>query len=129
MKCSLGIFIFLKRTLIFPILFFPSMSLHCSFKKAFLLFFAVFWNSVFSWVYLPLSLLLFHFSSSAFCKTSSDSHFAFLHYSLFGLVLVITYCCCSVAQSCPTLCDPMHCSMPGFPILHNLPEFAQTHVH
>ena len=37
--------------------------------------------------------------------------------------------CCSVAQSCPTLCDPMGCSTPGFPVLHHLPEFAQTHVH
>ena len=37
-------------------------------------------------------------------------------------------CCCSVAQSCPTLCDPMDCSMPGFPVLHHLPEIAQTHV-
>ena len=35
----------------------------------------------------------------------------------------------SVAQLCPTLCDPMDCSMPGFPVLHHLPEFAQTHVH
>ena len=34
----------------------------------------------------------------------------------------------SVAQSCPTLCDPMDCSTPGFPVLHYLPEFAQTHV-
>ena len=38
-------------------------------------------------------------------------------------------CCCSVAQSCPTLCDPMNCSTPGFPVLHHLPEFVQTHVH
>ena len=37
--------------------------------------------------------------------------------------------CCSVAQSCPTLCDSMDCSMPGFPVLQHLPEFAQTHVH
>ena len=35
----------------------------------------------------------------------------------------------SVAQSCPTLCDPMDCSMPGFPVHHQLPELAQTHVH
>ena len=34
----------------------------------------------------------------------------------------------SVAQSCPTLCDPMDCSMPGLPALHNLLEFVQTHV-
>ena len=35
----------------------------------------------------------------------------------------------SVAQSCPTLCDPMNCSTPGFPVHHKLPEFTQTHVH
>ena len=33
------------------------------------------------------------------------------------------------AQSCPTLYDPIDCSMPGFPVLHNLLELAQTHVH
>ena len=37
--------------------------------------------------------------------------------------------CCSVTQLCPTLCNPMDCDMPGFPVLHYLPEFAQTHVH
>ena len=37
--------------------------------------------------------------------------------------------CCSLAQSCPTLCDPMDCSTPDFPVLHHLPEFAWTHVH
>ena len=35
----------------------------------------------------------------------------------------------SVAQSCPTLCDPMDCSMPGLPVHHQLLEFTQTHVH
>ena len=39
------------------------------------------------------------------------------------------WCYCSVAQWCPTLCDPMNCSKPGIPVLRNLPEFAQTHVH
>ena len=38
-------------------------------------------------------------------------------------------CCCSVTQSCPTLCDPMDYNTPGLPVLHHLPEFAQTHVH
>ena len=38
-------------------------------------------------------------------------------------------CCCSVAQLCPTLCDPMDCSTPGFPVPHYLLEFAQTQVH
>ena len=35
----------------------------------------------------------------------------------------------SVAQSCSTLRDPTDCKMPGFPVHHQLPEFAQTHVH
>ena len=36
--------------------------------------------------------------------------------------------CCSVTQLYLTLCDPMDCSTPGFPVLHHLPELAQTHV-
>ena len=35
----------------------------------------------------------------------------------------------SVTQSCPTLCDPMDCSVPGFPVHHQLTKFTQTHVH
>ena len=35
----------------------------------------------------------------------------------------------SVAQSCPTLCNPMNCSTPGLPVHHQLPEFTQNHVH
>ena len=37
--------------------------------------------------------------------------------------------CCSVAQSCLTLCELLDSSMPGFPVLHHLPEYAQTHIH
>ena len=37
--------------------------------------------------------------------------------------------CCSGSQSCPTLCDPRSCNMPGLPVPHHLPEFAQVHVH
>ena len=35
----------------------------------------------------------------------------------------------SVAQSCPTLCNPMNHSTPDLPVHHHLPEFTQTHVH
>ena len=35
----------------------------------------------------------------------------------------------SVAQSCPTPCNPMNRSTPGLPVHHELPEFTQTHVH
>ena len=48
---------------------------------------------------------------------------------LFKSVVSSNYCCCSVAQSCLTLCDPTDRSMPGFPVLHHLLEFAQTQVH
>ena len=44
-------------------------------------------------------------------------------------ILMEYSCCCSVAKSCPTLCDPTNCSTPGFPVLHYLPEFALTHAH
>ena len=42
---------------------------------------------------------------------------------LFGL------CCCSVLKLCLALCDPMDCSMPGFPVLHYLLRFAQTYAY
>ena len=46
-----------------------------------------------------------------------------------GLGSVLDYCCsCSVTQSCPALCHRMDCNMPGFPVLHYFPDFAQTHV-
>ena len=38
-------------------------------------------------------------------------------------------CCCSVVKLCLTLCDPMNCSTPGFPVLYHLLEFVQTQVH
>ena len=37
--------------------------------------------------------------------------------------------CCLAAKSCPTGCNPMDCSTPGFPVFHRLLEYAQTHVH
>ena len=47
----------------------------------------------------------------------------------FFLCFFFVCCCCWVAQSYLTLCDPMDCSTPGFPVLHHLPDLAQTHVH
>ena len=40
-----------------------------------------------------------------------------------------TICCFSVTKSSLTVCDPVNCSIPCFPVLHYLPEFAQTHAH
>ena len=76
--------IFLKRSPVFPILLFSSISLHCSLRKALSLL-AILWNSVFRWVYLffyslPFTSLLL----LAICKTYSDNHFAFLHFFSWG---------------------------------------------
>ena len=57
----------------------------------------------------------------------------FVYVSDFFLLVVLEiHSCCqfsSVSQSCPTLCNPMHCSTPDFPVHHQLPELTQTHVH
>ena len=92
---------------VFPILLFSSISLHCSLSKAFLSLLAICWNSAFRWVYLSFSL----FHSSIPIQRCPSVQFS------------------SVAQSCPTLCDPMNCSMPGLPVHHQVLEFTQTHVH
>ena len=47
----------------------------------------------------------------------------------FHMLVIRSYQIRSVAQSCPTLCDPMNPSTPGLPVHHQLPEFTQTHVH
>ena len=48
---------------------------------------------------------------------------------LFSFPLAFDWDCCSVAKSCLTLCNSMNSSMPGSPVHHHLPEFAQTHVN
>jgi len=50
------------------------------------------------------------------------------HLGCFHVLALVNCCCGSVAKLCLTLCGPMDCSMPGFPVLHHLPEFAQIHV-
>ena len=81
--------IFLKRSLVFPILLFSSISLQCSLKKAFLPLLGILWNSALKWVCLSLSPLPFgSLFLSAICKASSDNHFAFFHFFFLGMVLI-----------------------------------------
>ena len=81
----------LQFSLVFPILLFFSISLHCSLKKAFFPFLAILWNSLFSQVYFSVSPLPFpSLLSSAIYKASSDNNFAFLHFLFFEMVLVTT---------------------------------------
>ena len=85
--------IFLKRSLVFPILSFSSISLYWLLRKAFLSLRAVLWNSAFQWLYLSFSpLLLASLLFTAICKASSDSHFAFLHFFSIGTVLIPVSC-------------------------------------
>ena len=85
-------------------------------------------------------IIPFIFFFSIFCLTENEqSSFLFLSSFLHSVGRycslicicwnIIHLCCCSVAKSCLTLCDPMDCSISGFPVLHCLLEFAQTHVH
>ena len=75
--------IFLKRSLVFPILLLSSISLHWSLRKAFLSLLATLWNSTFRCLYLSFSPLFFSsLLFTATCKASSDSHFAVLHFFL-----------------------------------------------
>ena len=71
-----------------------------------------------------LLLLLSHFSRVQLCATLETV----AHQAPPSLVFSLSRFS-SVAQSCPTLCDPTNHSMPGLPVHHQLPEFTQTHVH
>ena len=54
--------------------------------------------------------------------------FSILHPVVWIWLFTPVYCC-SITQSCPTLCNSVDCCMPSFSVLHHLPELAQTHVH
>ena len=85
--------IFLKRSLVFHILLFSSISLHWSLKKAFLSLLAILWNTAFRCLYLSFSPLLFaSLLFTAVCKASPDSYFAFLHFFSMGMVLIPVSC-------------------------------------
>ena len=76
-----------KRSLVFPTLLFPSISLHSSLRKSFLSLLVILWNSTLKWVYLPFSPCL-SLPFSAICKASSNNHFAFWHFFFLGIVLI-----------------------------------------
>ena len=71
-----------------------------------------------------LGIFKHYFFKISFLILSSSPDEGTTLMSIFALII-----CCSVTQSCLTLYDPMDCSTPGVPVLHHLPEFAQTHVH
>ena len=56
-------------------------------------------------------------------------YLSYNHHLALSSTAIYTFQFSSVAQSCPTLCDPTNHSTPGLPVHHQLPEFTQTHVH
>ena len=123
--------IFLKKSKVFPILLFSSVSFNWSLRKAFFPLLAILWNSAFKWLYLSFSPLPFTpFLFSAICKASSDSHFAFFHLFFLGMVLITASCTMleiSVNSSSGTLSirsSPLNlfltslCSHKGFDLGH-----------
>ena len=91
MKCFLEE-IFLRRSLVFPILLFSSIFFQWSLKKTFLSLLAILWNSAFRWVCLYFSPLPLASLFSAICKASSNNHFAFLHFFFLVMVLITAFC-------------------------------------
>ena len=121
MECSLGSSTFLEVILSFP---FYCFLYFFALRKSFLSLLDILWNSTFKWVYLPFSPLFFaSLVFTALSKASLDSHFAFLHF------FFLRYQFSSVAQSCPTFCDPMNHSTPGLSVHHQVSESTQTNVH
>ena len=88
--------VFLRRSLLFPILLLSNISFHSAFKKAFLSFLAILWNSAFSWVYISLTSLLFpFFFPQLFLRpphTTNLPSCVLGFFSLFEKLLVTTSC-------------------------------------
>ena len=79
-----------------------------------------FFNLFILFIFIYMFIYLYYLESKVLTKIE--------RYCDLFLLMVTSCSCCSVTQSCPTLCYPMDCSMPGFCILHCLPEFDQIHV-
>ena len=75
-----------------------------------------------------VSVLLFFTHISLMCCSVTQKSMSFNGLYHFSQWIFFTWFS-SVAQSCPTLCDPMDCRTPGFPVHHQLPELAKTHTH
>ena len=118
--------------------FFSPLLYHIIFDKPFIYLLLL----MYSWC----TILCFRYTTEWFTSfTGYPSFIVIIKYWLCSLCCTIYFCSLfilyilvgpsffiqfsSVAQSCPTLCDPMDCSMPGFPVHHRLPELAQNHFH
>ena len=83
---------------------------------------------ILEWVAMPSSRGIFP------TQGSNSSLLHLMHWQVLPLLLMPPgkpppWNCCSVAQSCLTLCNSVDCRAPGFPVLYHLPEIARTHIH
>ena len=85
------------------------------------------WILLFLFITLPVSWLIV--GTPLINDLQSNTFKPWLWHQLYDHNFNIRFQFSSVAQSCPTLCDPMNRSTPGLPVHHQLPEFTQTHVH
>ena len=124
--------IFLKRSLVFSIRLFFSISLHLSLRKTFLSLLPILWNSAFRWIYLSfifcLSLLFFF---QLFCKASSGNHFSFTHFFFLGIILSLPPIQCYKPPS--TVLQELYLSdlIPWINLslpLYNCKEFDLVHI-
>ena len=89
-------------------------------------------HSVFSWEDSTYPKTYFFKVGVRMCLLSFNLNYKSWLDSLCLIIFILIICqggFSLVAQSCPTLCDPMNCSTPGLPVHHQLPEFTQTRVH
>ena len=123
--------IFLKSSLVFPILLFSSISLDWSLRKVFLSLLAILWNSAFKWLYISFSPLLFvSLLFTAIFKASSDSHFALFRFFFLEMVLLPVSCTVpwtSVDSSSDTLSNLVLWICLSLP-LYNHKGFALGHI-
>ena len=80
---------------------------------------------MYSFVFFSLSVIILRFIYAFMHQLFIPFHCKVFFHCMYVLLLL----CCLVAKLCSTLCNPMDCSTPGFPLLDYLPEFAQIHVH
>ena len=112
-----------------PLNTFKIFSLAWCFKQLFMVclgvFFFVFTLLGLQWISQIFGLVFFNYY---FLKCIFFSYLSLYPFCFsYSICMIVQFS--SVAQSCPTLCDPMSCSTPGLPVHHQLPEFTQTHVH
>ena len=70
-----------------------------------------------------------HGVAKSWTRLSTHTHARYLLVLIHIDIQVSSVQFSSIAQSCPTLCNPMKCSTPGLPVHHQLPEFTQTQIH